>query len=108
MERSPRTEGEPQSLREKCSSRSEEGKVERKLQGPSVPLPGTLRQGLGLGYRGQIWREDWGCLCGGSIAGLRSGVLQPREEWQVEGGLGLQTQSLQGSLLRALQPSTDC
>ena len=51
MERSDEMEG-PQSLREKCSSWTEEGKAERKSQRPSVPLlripqPKRLRRGLG-------------------------------------------------------------
>ena len=44
-------EGEPQSLREKCSSQPEEGKAERKplrslLPQPRTSQPDTLGQGL--------------------------------------------------------------
>ena len=52
MRKSARTDREPQSLGEKCSNPSEEGKAKREPQRTSVPLPGkpqpkTLRQGLG-------------------------------------------------------------
>ena len=59
-------EAEPQSLREKCSSWIEEGKAERDLPRPSVPLPSDntvwdtqARAGQwGTGFRGQFWEKD--------------------------------------------------
>ena len=45
----------PQSLEEKCSSQTEEGKTERELHRPLVPLPGpqpkTIRLGMGAEIR---------------------------------------------------------
>ena len=41
MGRSAKMERKPQSIREKCSSWTEEGKIERDLHRPSVPLPRT-------------------------------------------------------------------
>ena len=85
-----RTEGGPQSLREKYSSQSEEGKAERALHRWSVPPPGTpqleaLRVGAGnwdSGFGGQFLGEDWGWLCGNSLRGLGNGVPQSRECWR--------------------------
>ena len=56
-------EGEPQGLREKHRSWTEEGKVERKPHTPSVPPPGTLQpEMLGRGWvlRLRPWRSFWG------------------------------------------------
>ena len=59
MGRSAGTERESQSLREKHSSQSEEGKAEREQH--RVPQPETFRQGLGADtctLKGQFWGVD--------------------------------------------------
>ena len=76
MGRPAKMEREPQSLGEKCSSWTEEGKAEREPHRPSVPLPGhhslrctgrgwTLRLKLrrsvpGRGLELAVWRQPEG------------------------------------------------
>ena len=63
----------PQSLGEKLSSWTEEGKAEREPHRPLAPPPLTPQpemRGRGLGTEiqapgGQFWGEDWGWLGGG-------------------------------------------
>lgn len=70
-------EGEPQNLRKKCSSQTEEGKAEWEPHRPLVPPPldttdWDIQAGAGCcnsGFGGQFQREDYCWLCEDSLRG---------------------------------------
>ena len=82
-DRSARMEGEPQSLGEKCSCQTEEGKAERELHRPSVPhcqVYHSLRQlGGGWALRLRLWRSVPRRGLELAMRGTGSGASQPRE-----------------------------